>query len=62
MKYMIGIVFLVLTLGFLALFSRVAFLAFTDSWTWILVGVPILAATIVSGLITSVGLTAPRDY
>ena len=59
MKYLIGIVFFVISLGLLLLVGKTAYLGFTQSWTWFLVMLPLLATNVVTALITSVGLSVP---
>lgn len=56
MKYLIGIVFLALSLGLLLVLGKCIYLGITDDWTWFLVALPILATNVVTALITSVGL------
>lgn len=59
MKYLIGIVFFFISLGLLLAVGKTAYLGFTESWTWFLVMLPLLATNVVSVLITSLGLSIP---
>jgi hypothetical protein len=63
MKYLIGIVFLFLSIGLSLLAGTAAYYAVTElSVIWFLVCLPVSASATVSWLITSVGLTVPRNY
>jgi hypothetical protein len=55
MKYLIGIVFLFISLGLLLVLAKCIYLGFNDNWTWFLVALPIFATNLVSVLITTVG-------
>jgi hypothetical protein len=63
MKYLIGIVFLFLSLGLSLVAGMAAYNAVTEqSVIWFLVCLPVTASAVVSWLITSVGLSVPRNY
>lgn len=62
MRYFFTSIFGIITMAFMLVLGRVVFLAVTDDFTWIFVGVGILMPTIVLCLITSAAYSAAKEY
>jgi hypothetical protein len=62
MKYLFAVVFGTIAIVLSLMLGWTVFLAFTDSWQWLLVSLGILGSNVVSVLITSAALSAAEEY